>query len=90
MALRSLKIKNGDEVIVTPRSYFSSASSIINVNAKPIFADINLNSHNISVKSIEKKITNKTRAIICVHLGGYPCEMRKILKLHKSKKNICY
>ena len=75
----------GDEVIVPSKSYVSSASCVVNVNAKPIFSDVDLNSQNISVEKIKKLINPKTKAIICVHLGGYPCEMEKIVPWAKKK-----
>ncbi len=83
-ALKALDIKEGDEVIVPSKSYVSSASCVVNVNAKPIFADIDLNSQNISIQTIKKLINSKTKAIICVHLGGYPCDMKKISSLCKK------
>lgn len=84
-SLLALNIGQGDEVITTPRSYNASASCILRVGAKPVFADIDIETQNISVKDIEKKISNKTKAIICVHLGGTPCEIIEIKKV--AKKN---
>ena len=78
LALHSLGVKEGDEVIVTSRSYYSSVSSIVRVKAKPVFADIELNTFNISPQSIIKNITKKPKAVICVHLYGMPCDMPKI------------
>ena len=86
ISLRSLNLPQGSEIIVTPRSYVSSASCVLNNNLKPIFADIDINSQNLSPKSIEKKINKKTKAIILVHLSGYPCEMDKIVKIAKKNK----
>ena len=83
-ALKALNLGRGDEVIVPSKSYVSSASCVINVNAKPVFADIDLNSQNITTETIKKLINSKTKAIICVHLGGYPCDMESILKLCKK------
>ncbi len=85
-ALKALNLGRGDEVIVPSKSYVSSASCVINVNAKPVFADIDLNSQNITTETIKKLINSKTKAIICVHLGGYPCDMESILKLCKKFK----
>ena len=68
-SLRALNIGVGDEVITTPRSYNSSASCILKVGAKPIFADIDIATQNISLLDLKKKF-QKTKAIICVHLGG--------------------
>ena len=85
-ALKALNIKKDDEVIVPSKSYVSSASCVVNVNAKPIFCDVDLNSQNICPEKIKKLITKKTKALICVHLGGFPCDMSKILKICKRKK----
>ena len=71
-------------MIVTPRSFIASVSSIIMNNAKPIFADIDLKSGNISPESIERKITPNTKGIICVHMAGWPCEMEKIMRIASS------
>ena len=81
LALIALQVKKGDEVIVTPRSYVASASAIRNSGAKPIFVDVDYNSQNISPIKIEEKITKKTKAIICVHFAGWPCEMDHIKKI---------
>ncbi len=87
LALKALDIKKGDEVIVTPRSFIASASSVVNAGAKPVFSDIDPVSGNIAAEYIAKKITKKTKAIICVHLGGMPCEMDSIIKL-ANKHNL--
>src|SRR5512145_2360003 len=80
-ALMALNIGHGDEVIVTPRSYIASASCAIMRGAKPVFADVDRDSQNITASAIEKAITNRTRAIIAVHLAGWPCDMDEILSL---------
>jgi len=85
-ALYALNIGKGDEVIVTARTFIASASCIVNAGAVPIFADICENSQNIKSSEVEKLITKKTKAIMCVHLAGFPCEMDKILKLAKKNK----
>lgn len=87
LALIALKIGKGDEVIVTSRTFIASASSIVNAGATPVFADICPNSQNITSSDIEKKITSKTKAIICVHLAGWPCEMDNIMRI-STKYNI--
>ncbi len=84
VALRALDIGIGDEVIVTPRSFIASVSCVISVGAKPIFADIDLNSGNITAQNIKVVLTTKTKAIICVHLAGFPCEMDDIIALTKK------
>ena len=80
-ALMALNIGHGDEVIVTPRSYIASASCAIMRGAKPVFADVDRDSQNITAAAIEKVITHRTRAIIAVHLAGWPCDMDEILSL---------
>lgn len=64
-----------DEVIVTSRSFMASASSIVTAGARPVFADVGLDSQNITPETIAPLITANTRAIICVHLAGWPCDM---------------
>ena len=86
VAIKSLKLPKSSEIIVPARSFFSSASSIVNTGYKPVFADVNLYTQNISIKDIKKKISNKTKAIICVHLAGLPCDMQAIKKLANKKK----
>jgi len=86
LVLKALNIGSGDEVIVTSRSYMSSASCVVNAGAKPIFSDVDLISGNLSPETISTKITKKTKAIICVHLAGWPCEMNSILKIAKKFK----
>ena len=85
-AFKAMNIGLGDEVIVTSRTYIASVSSIVNSGAVPIFADIELDSQNISPKSILNKITNNTKAIVCVHLAGWPCDMDEIMKIANENK----
>lgn len=85
LALTAFEFKEGDEILVTPRSYYSSASCIIRNNLKPVFVDIDPLTQNISVEDLKEKISKKSRCIICVHLGGLPCDMTKILPI--AKKN---
>ena len=80
-ALRSLGVGAGDEVIVSSRSFVASATCVLNVGAVPVFADIDRSSQNITVETIEPLITPRTRALICVHLAGWPCEMDSISEL---------
>lgn len=81
LALRCLHIGAGDEVITTPRTFLASASSAVMVGATPVFADIDPNSGNITAQTIERVITAKTRAIVAVHLAGWPCDLDPILTL---------
>lgn len=81
VALIALGIGAGDEVIVTSRTFLASASSIVNAGAVPVFADVDPDSQNITAETIAKVLTPKTRAIICVHLAGWPCDMDPIMEL---------
>ena len=85
LALRACGIGNGHEVIVTARTFIASISAIVAVGAKPIFADVDLNTQNITIDTIKPVITDATRAIICVHLAGWPCDMNPILKIANEK-----
>ena len=84
IALRAINLKKDDEVIVTSKSFIISASSVINVGAKPIFSDIEYESGNIDPESVKKLINKKTKAIIVVHLSGWPCEMEKFVEISKK------
>ena len=68
----AIGLKKGDEIITTPRTFIATASSSVLIGAKPIFADIDINSGCITAKTIEPLITRKTKAISVVHLGGWP------------------
>jgi len=81
LALNALGVGTGDEVIVTSRTFIASISSIVNVGAKPVFADVDRDTQNIAAESINAVLTDKTKAIICVHLAGWPCEMDEIMAL---------
>jgi len=85
LALRALKLSKDAEVIVTSRSFVASASSIVNAGAVPVFADVEVDSQNISINTIQECVTDKTEAIICVHLAGWPCEMDEIIKFAKDR-----
>ena len=87
-AFQALNIQSGDEVIVTSRTYIASISSIVNCGAIPIFVDIDISSQNITPKNISSAITSKTKAIVCVHLAGWPCDMDNIMEI--ANKNNLY
>ncbi|TCI05425.1 DegT/DnrJ/EryC1/StrS aminotransferase family protein [Corallincola luteus] len=86
LALVALGIGDGDEVIVTSRTFLASVSCIVNAGAIPIFADVDLESQNITVESISAVLSENTKAIICVHLAGWPCDMGPIMDLANEKK----
>lgn len=81
LALRALEIGPGDEVIVPARSFMASASCVVACGAMPVFADVDVESQNITAGSIEAVITSRTKAAIVVHLAGWPCEMDEIMDL---------
>lgn len=81
LALKALGITDGDEVVVTPRTFLASVSSVVTAGAMPIFADVNLNSQNIEAADIEKVLTAKTKAVVVVHLAGMPADMDSIMAL---------
>ncbi|TXJ08066.1 MAG: DegT/DnrJ/EryC1/StrS aminotransferase family protein [Acinetobacter sp.] len=85
VALKALNIGAGDDVIVTSRTFLASASSIVTAGANPIFADVELDSQNISRRTIEAVLTPNTKAIICVHLAGWMCDMDDIMQLAEEK-----
>lgn len=85
VALKALNIGAGDDVIVTSRTFLASASCIVTAGANPIFADVELDSQNISRKTIEAVLTSNTKAIICVHLAGWMCDMDPIMQLAEEK-----
>ncbi len=84
LALMAYDIGAGDEVIVTSRTFIASASCAVMRGAIPVIADVDSESQNITCETIEKKITGRTRAIICVHLAGWPCDMDPIVELAKK------
>ncbi|WOE41678.1 DegT/DnrJ/EryC1/StrS family aminotransferase [Acinetobacter chinensis] len=85
VALKALNIGPGDEVIVTSRTFLASVSSIITAGATPVFADVEPDSQNISRRTIDAVLSNKTKAIICVHLAGWMCDMDPIMQLAEEK-----
>ena len=87
-AWRALGIGPGDEVVTTPRSFQASASSIAMAGARPVFADVDRETQNITPETVAPLITPRTRAILCVHLAGWPCDMtgfRELADAHDLK-----
>lgn len=85
LALIALGITSGDEVVVTSRSFIASASPVVNCGARPVFADVDSVSQNITAETVAAVITSKTKAVICVHLAGWPCELDDLQALCESK-----
>ncbi len=81
LALNALGIGAGDEVITTPRTFIASASTIVNAGAVPVFADVDAETQNITAETIAPVVTERTKAIICVHLAGLPCDIDPIMEL---------
>lgn len=84
IALEALGIKEGDEVITTPFTFFATAEAISVVGAKPVFVDVSLDDFNIDVNKIEEAITERTKAIMPVHIFGTPADMDKINEIAKK------
>ncbi len=84
LALWALGIGPGDEVITTSRTFIASASCVVMRGATPVIADVDLDSQGITAETIERAITPRTKAIIPVHLAGWPCDMDPILELAKK------
>jgi dTDP-4-amino-4,6-dideoxygalactose transaminase len=84
-ALKALSIGPGDEVITTSRTFIASASCAVMLGARPIIADVDRDSQNITARSIRKVLTPRTKAIVAVHLAGWPCEMDEILALARER-----
>jgi dTDP-4-amino-4,6-dideoxygalactose transaminase len=85
IALKALNLKKNDQVIVSPRSFIISASSVLNLGLKPVFADID-NNGNLGIEEIKKVYNKNVKAIIVVHLNGLPCDLNPILRFVKKNK----
>ena len=85
LALKALRLKKGDEIIVSPRSFIISASCVLNLGLKPIFTDVDDNG-NLNIDQIKKIYNQNVKAIIVVHLNGLSCDMDPIVRFVKNKK----
>jgi dTDP-4-amino-4,6-dideoxygalactose transaminase len=81
VALKALGVGPGDEVVVTPRTFIASISCVVNAGAVPVFADVESDSGNISAQTIAAVLSPRTKAVVCVHLAGWPCDMDPIMAL---------
>src|SRR5438034_2560385 len=86
IALMAARIRAEDEVIIPPYTFFSTASAVIEANAVPVFADIELNTFNLDPKAVEAAITPRTRAIIPVHFAGQLADMDALMRIAKKRK----
>jgi dTDP-4-amino-4,6-dideoxygalactose transaminase len=84
-ALRALGVGPGDEVITTARTFIASASCAVAVGARPVIADVDRDSQNLTAHTVRAVLTPKTKAIVAVHLAGWPCEMDGILALARQR-----
>jgi dTDP-4-amino-4,6-dideoxygalactose transaminase len=84
LSLRALGIGAGDEVITTPFTFFATVEAILYTGAKPVFVDIEPETYNIDASLIEKRITEKTKAILPVHIFGHPADMKSIMNIAKK------
>jgi len=85
LCIKTLGLKEGDEVIVTPRTFLASASCCAWYGIKPVFVDVDVNSQNITLDTIKSAITDKTKAVILVHLAGWPCDLEEICDYCREK-----
>ena len=85
LALYALGVGPGDDVVVPARSFMATASCVVLRGARPIFADVDAVSGNLSAQSVEAVLTERTRAVIAVHLGGWPCDMDPLLDLARTR-----
>lgn len=85
IALDMADVKPGDEVIIPPLTFMATAAPVLRKGAKVVFADVQRETVNMDPKDVARKITRKTKAIVPVHIGGYPVDMDPILKLAKER-----
>lgn len=85
VALKAMGVGQGDEVVVTPRTFLASASCVVTAGATPVFADVDPESQNISADTIRSVLTPRTKVVICVHLAGMPCDLDPIMALAAEK-----
>ncbi|PTY40132.1 DegT/DnrJ/EryC1/StrS family aminotransferase [Brachyspira hampsonii] len=88
LALKIFGVGEGDEVIVPAYTYASTANVVVHLGAKVVFIDANTNDFNIDLGKLEKSVTNKTKAVIAVDIGGKPCDYDSIIKILESKKEL--
>ena len=81
VALKALGVGPGDEVVVTPRTFIASISCVVNAGAVPVFADVEADSGNVSARTVAAVLSPRTKAVVCVHFAGWPCDMDPIMAL---------
>ncbi len=85
VALKALGVGPGDEAVVTPRTFIASISCVVNAGAVPVFADVEADSGNVSARTIAAVLSPRTKAVICVYLAGWPCDMGPIMALASER-----
>ncbi|MHB8763270.1 MAG: DegT/DnrJ/EryC1/StrS family aminotransferase [Deferrisomatales bacterium] len=85
LALRALGVGPGDDVVTTPRTFVASASAAAMVGARPVFADVDPDSQNLTAATVRAALTPRTRAIVAVHLAGWPCDLDPLLELARER-----
>jgi dTDP-4-amino-4,6-dideoxygalactose transaminase len=85
VALKALGVGPGDEVVVTPRTFIASISCVVNAGAVPVFVDVEADSGNVSARTIAAVLSPRTKAVVCVHLAGWPCDMDPIMALASER-----
>lgn len=88
IALLACGVKRGDEVIVPPLTFYATASAVLMVGAKPVFADVDPKTYNLSPDSVQERLTPKTKAVIPVHLLGMPCDMDRLRGVLPTGKKV--
>jgi dTDP-4-amino-4,6-dideoxygalactose transaminase len=84
-ALRALRLEEGCEVVVPARSFVATATSSVNAGCRPVFADVDRDTQNLTAETVAAVLTGRTRAVVCVHLAGHPCEMEPLTELCRKR-----
>ena len=84
LALRAMGIGPGDQVIVPSRTFIASASAVVQCGATPVIVDVDRDSQNLTAATVRRALSPRTRAIVAVHLAGWPCDMDSILRLARD------
>lgn len=86
LALHAIDLQPGDEVVVPARSFFATAACVVRLGGVPVFADIDRDTQNLTARTVAPCLSDRTRAVICVHLAGHPCDMDPLLTLCREKR----
>jgi len=86
LALRALRLEPGSDVVVPARSFVATASAVVSVGCRPVFADVDPETQNLTAETVAAVLTGRTRAVLCVHLAGHPCDMDPLLRLCRERE----